>query len=428
MTSSIIDKSEVKTRISPSEISMIADDLAGACDTGIEFLDSVWCVTVVIDSDIHEMEKDQFESLVVWNTESRSLSGHEAYSKVRRACVLAGTNEKRILLKKTDSAFRGQFGREISAVMDELHLELCCLAPAIPDFGRVTRNGIQYLDGIPIAESFYSKDPKQPVTESRIAEIAAMGNKRKIGLLDLVTLRSHENQKHIEQLIASGVQVIVADSESQGDLERVIELFLKHPGRLFFVGGQGLGNALAKYCLPFAEMETWSKVPYGAVVVVCGTLHPKAREQLRFLSHTHGIEPVLIDIDGRSDLAAIEAEAEKATSSLMDQIESCGLGLLASPENFVHDPCLVEEALSLTVRKIYENADLSGLILTGGTTAYTVCRRIGVKRLQLRQRTSLGIILTQAPDLSGMAIGVKGGSLGDVDAINKTVDAVRSLV
>ena len=148
---------------------------------------------------------------------------------------------------------------------------------------------------------------------------------------------------------------------------------------------------------------------------------------MRFLSHTHGIEPVLIDIDCRSDLAAIEAEAEKATSSLMDQIESCGLCLLASPENLVHDPCLVEEALSLTVRKIYENADLSGLILTGGTTAYTVCRSIGVKRLQLRQRTGLGMILTQTPDLSGMAIGVKGGSLGDVNTINNAVDAVRSL-
>ena len=43
---------EFKSRIDPSEVSMIADDLAGACDTGIEFLDSVGCVTVVVDSDL----------------------------------------------------------------------------------------------------------------------------------------------------------------------------------------------------------------------------------------------------------------------------------------------------------------------------------------------------------------------------------------
>jgi uncharacterized protein YgbK (DUF1537 family) len=214
---SAFDISEGESRINPSEISMIADDLAGACDTGIEFLDSVGCVTVVVDSDIPEMKNIQFEGLAVWNTESRSLSEYDAYSKVRRACEFAGAKAKRILLKKTDSAFRGHFGSEISAVMDALHAELCCVTPAIPDFGRITRNGIQYLNGLPIADSFYSKDPKQPVTESRVAEIVAMGNGRQTGLLGLEILRSHENQEHIERLIASGVQIIVEDSESQGN-------------------------------------------------------------------------------------------------------------------------------------------------------------------------------------------------------------------
>ena len=78
---------------------MIADDLAGACDTGIEFLDSVGCVTVVIDSDMAEVKENKVEGLVVWNTESRGLAEHEAYRKVRRACEIAGANEKRILLK-----------------------------------------------------------------------------------------------------------------------------------------------------------------------------------------------------------------------------------------------------------------------------------------------------------------------------------------
>jgi len=406
---------------------MIADDLAGACDTGIEFLDSVGSVTVVVDSDIPEMKKNHFEGLVVWNTESRGLSERDACSKVRRVCEISGAKEKRILLKKTDSAFRGHFSREIATVMDALHLEHCCVAPAIPDFGRVTCNGIQYLNGLPIAESFYSKDPKHPVTESRVAEIVAKGNRRPTGLLDLETLRSHENQEHIERLIASGVQIIVADSESQEDLERAVELFLKRPGRLFFIGGQGIGNALAKYCLPCDNMETWTKVPDGAVVIVCGTLHPNAREQLTLFSHTQGIEPVFIDVDDHSNLTTIMAAAEKAAASLIVQIESHGLGFLASPESLVSEPRLVEEALSLAVDKVYEIADLSGLILTGGTTAYEVCRRIGIKTLQLRQRISWGVVLTQSADLSGMAIAVKGGSLGDVDAIKQVVDTVRSL-
>jgi uncharacterized protein YgbK (DUF1537 family) len=218
------------------------------------------------------------------------------------------------------------------------------------------------------------------------------------------------------------------DSESQADLETAVGLFLKRSGPLFFVGGQGLGNALAKFCIPSARSATWARVPDGAVVIVCGTLHPRAREQLMRFSRNHGIEPVIIDIDDDSKFTAIEEAAAKATSRLLDQIESHGLGFLASPGNPVGDPCRVEEALSLAVGKVYENADLSGLILTGGTTAHSVCRRIGVKQLQLRQRISWGVVLTQAPDLSGMAIAVKGGSLGDVDAIQKIVDTVRSRI
>jgi uncharacterized protein YgbK (DUF1537 family) len=112
----------------------------------------------------------------------------------------------------------------------------------------------------------------------------------------------------------------------------------------------------------------------------------------------------------------------------MDQIQSHGLGLLASPPHLVNDPCRVEESLSLTVGKVYKKAKLSGLILTGGTTAYSVCRRFGVKHLQLRQRIDWGVVLTQAPDLSGMAIAVKGGSLGDEDAIQKLFDTLRCLI
>ena len=234
--------------------------------------------------------------------------------------------------------------------------------------------------------------------------------------------------KNILRLIASGVQIIVADSESRGDLDRTVDLFLKRPERLLFVGGQGIGNALAGYCLRGARMETWTQLPDGAVVIVCGTLHPRAREQLTRFSHMQGIEPVFLDIDNRSNLAAIHAAAENATAGLLAQIESHGLGFLASPQSPVRDPRLVEEALSLAAGKVYEKAGLSGLILTGGTTAYAVCRRIGVKCLQLRQRVSWGVVLTQASDLSGMAIAVKGGSLGDVDAIEKVVDTVRALV
>ena len=102
------------------------------------------------------------------------------------------------------------------------------------------------------------------------------------------------------------------------------------------------------------------------------------------------------------------------------------LGFLASSEQSVDDPIMVEETVALAIRRIHESTPLAGLVLTGGTTAYNVCRQLGVKHLRLRRRIGWGVTLAQAPDLAGMAVGVKGGSLGAADAINQIIANVRS--
>ena len=43
--------------------------------------------------------------------------------------------------------------------------------PAFPAFNRITRNGIHYIDGTPVAESVFGKDPFTPVTDSSVKEI-----------------------------------------------------------------------------------------------------------------------------------------------------------------------------------------------------------------------------------------------------------------
>ena len=93
-------------RISPYDISMIADDLAGACDTGFEFLDLVEQVTVVVDIDSLDKGADPAEGLSVYNTESRAIPIEEAYQKTRRASGFAGKGGQRLPRPLRPSAFR----------------------------------------------------------------------------------------------------------------------------------------------------------------------------------------------------------------------------------------------------------------------------------------------------------------------------------
>jgi uncharacterized protein YgbK (DUF1537 family) len=415
------------TRFLSSELAMLADDLAGACDTGIEFLPTVGRVTVILDSDGPRVDCGSRDGLWVWNTESRSLSPTAAYCKVRRACRRAVHPGTRVVVKKTDSAFRGPFGREIAAVMDELQLPLCSVVPAIPAFGRVTRHGVQYIDGVPIAESFYRHDPKHPVTESQVARIVAADVSRRIGVFTLDMLRSPEAPQHLERLLVAGVQILVVDGESQADIERSVTLLLQRPGRLLFIGGQGLGNALATHCLPTAAQDAWTPIPQGGIVAVCGTLHPQTRQQIQFAARQYSVDPAVLQVDADGQLLGREADAEDAAIRVLRQLDRCGVAFLASPEVPVADPSRVEATLAQAIEKLHGRARLSALILTGGATAYTVCSRLGITQLELRQRIRSGVVLTQVPELSGLAIGMKGGSLGDVDAISTMIDAIQAL-
>jgi uncharacterized protein YgbK (DUF1537 family) len=103
------------------------------------------------------------------------------------------------------------------------------------------------------------------------------------------------------------------------------------------------------------------------------------------------------------------------------------VGVLKSPEHNVLDPVLVETMLADTITTLKQQTPIRGVVLTGGSTAYTVCRRLGVRQLQLRQRMGFGVVVAQAPELSGMVVGIKGGSLGEMDAFINLVNFQQSL-
>jgi uncharacterized protein YgbK (DUF1537 family) len=168
-------------------------------------------------------------------------------------------------------------------------------------------------------------------------------------------------------------------------------------------------------------------MPQGPILVVCGTLHPRSREQLAVLSKECDIEPVLMVKEEATKCGDKNFLPEKTITNLIHQIEKYRLAVLASPENVPLDPDLVESSIAAAVKGVCDKKILSGLLLTGGTTAHTACRRIGIKSVQLRERIASGTVLAQVPDFNGMAVCNKGGSLGEPDALVRFVNRVKSI-
>jgi uncharacterized protein YgbK (DUF1537 family) len=101
--------------------------------------------------------------------------------------------------------------------------------------------------------------------------------------------------------------------------------------------------------------------------------------------------------------------------------------MLASPKQVFTNPVLVETALADALAILHRQIPISGVIVTGGATAYTVCRRLGVQQLQLRQQMGFGVTVAQTPEMGGAVMGIKGGSLGEMNALVSLVKLLESL-
>lgn len=150
---------------------IIADDFTGALDTGVQFAACGISTKVVVDPET-DLSGDRAQVLVV-DTETRHLPAGEARSVVLRLAVRARKAGIPYIYKKTDSALRGNIGAELAAVLEASGEERLPFFPAFPQTGRITRGGIHYVDGIPVTESPFGRDPFEPVQSSVVTELIA---------------------------------------------------------------------------------------------------------------------------------------------------------------------------------------------------------------------------------------------------------------
>ena len=150
---------------------IFADDLTGTLDTAVQFAKhGIATIAFPTARAFLENEKYHYKVYVV-NTSTRHLQPKEAYKVLFDLASYVFKEGGQRILKKTDSALRGNVGAELTAVMHAFQSHTLHFAPAYPDMNRYTVQGIHYCDGIPVAESVFGKDPFEPVKYSSIRDI-----------------------------------------------------------------------------------------------------------------------------------------------------------------------------------------------------------------------------------------------------------------
>ncbi|MBE3596227.1 MAG: four-carbon acid sugar kinase family protein [Hydrogenibacillus sp.] len=423
-----------------NKMAIIADDLTGASDAGVQLARKGIATRVVFD--LRRLvsgtgETAAAESLVI-DTDSRAVSAAEAYRRVKEAAARLRQLGFAHLNKKIDSTLHGNLGAEIDGVLDAFPFDFAAVAPAFPKIGRTTVNGHHYLRGQPIHQTEIGRDPKSPVHQSDVSVLLNTQSKRKSGSIGLDVLRAGKQAvlERLQSLLASGMELVVFDAETDTDLERIAEL-AETEHRILWVGSAGLADRLpARLGLPVGERRPLVIPPATKpVLLVEGSTSSITREQVGVFCQQPDVTAVEMNplpvVQGGS---AAGAEIDRCRSELLAAIgqgKDAALYAGSAPGQVAAANALGEklgldrtqisdriaDALGAAAAQAIENSELQGVILTGGDTAKAVCKQLGVTGLELLQELEPGVPISRLAGQRSILTVTKAGAFGTKETL-----------
>jgi uncharacterized protein YgbK (DUF1537 family) len=401
-------------------IVVLADDLTGAADTGIQFLRADKFAYLLAGSALDAVHLENPDVLAVY-TGSRALDGKIAAQRVSATAEKLKTLKPGLLYKKLDSCMRGNVAEELDALLDALGARACFLAPAFPEQGRITVHGIHYLHGVPVAETEMARDPVTPIAQSKLAGFFAAISGYPVGRIDIEDYAQGREfvRNRVATLLGQGCRYLIFDADRQEHLNLAAELGLSFFPDCVFAGSAGLASGVAKKLgrgRPASPgPKKFSAGKQGQMLWLCGTASEKTAEQVqRLLGATNCAELVLEaeTLAGmprkRQRQLAFDASKNLKSGSLVIHISAQPAeGSSAEPEKVLQGlTCLTRELLSLQPPAC--------IFLSGGDTADAVLQATGVKYIQLDQELISGIVQGRCFGglLDQIPVVTKAGSFG----------------
>jgi len=191
---------------------ILADDLTGALDTGVQFAKKRIDVRVCPSPERAKQPLPKNPVVRVINTGTRHSVPDDARRVIAKCAAVFSDVE--FFYKKTDSCLRGNIGAELEALMRASGVRQLPFVPAYPGLERITRGGVQYINGQPIHESAIAKDPLNPVTESFVPAIIKKQSTIQCRLIPLPPHPSLEFGTLIEE-------ILIFDCESNEEMNAI---------------------------------------------------------------------------------------------------------------------------------------------------------------------------------------------------------------
>lgn len=249
---------------------VVADDLTGALDTGVVFVRSH--VPAILFSNIEDaLACREPGVVVVINCNYRHMHPDGARSVLKPVAVALASLGARCYIK-TDSGLRGNIGPAFEVFIKAYACEPLPFVPAYPALGRTTKDGLHYIQGIPVGQSAFAKDPLNPVQFSHIQQV----------LHSDASIAVH--MAHDAEIAPVQAAVTVYDAQTEKDLSAIAKAFGRRGVPRIAAGCAGFAAYLpALWALPHTRI-TKPKLK-GSIAVFSGTASSTSLTQI-----THAIE------------------------------------------------------------------------------------------------------------------------------------------
>ncbi len=394
------------------KILMFADDFTGSGDAGVQLTKNGIEAHIIFDTQKIDPEK----SYVV-DTESRNIPAEDAYQIVKEILQNMEPYPYEYYYKKMDSTLRGNLKAEITAAEEVLQPDLIVFNPANPDSNRTVVDGTLLMNGVRIMETEIMRDPLCLVTEDNLEKLMQKEMNEPVTHFSLTEIR--ENKMDI-----GDAKIVTFDVLENADMDAVVNYILSLDKKVLWVGSAGMANSLVK-----AMRKQYP------VLSLIGSISQTSRTQVQVAQEAGAtvVEMNIAALLQGGDINKVAAEAVSLLQDGQDVIVVTAkehedyLEAIAVGEQKGMDRIEVAKYTQSCIGKlstlILKQAKVCGCFLTGGDTAISVNNYNHAHGAKLLDEVLpiIALIELDGGDYPGLPCIVKGGSIGDHDALAKSI-------
>lgn len=400
---------------------IIADDFTGSNDTGVQLKRRGYSTKVWLYK-MNECKGDQYS--VVIDTESRTIPKEKAYMNVKTALSEIQFSDYKHVIKKVDSTLRGNISLEIKAVDEAYHPDYIIFAPALPDMGRTTLQGIHYINGMRLTDTELAGDPKNPVNNDCLKDILSEAYSETICQVSLEQLKNRD-------MAFDKARIFCFDAVKNEDLRDIISAVMDTKKRILWVGTAGIVDNLMK-----VERRTF---PVLASIASVSSLTIRQVKYCEKQGNKIVLLPIHKLLNNEVDVTQFINEAtaslKKGKDTLIMPTSSYDKNdLQLSVEvgeklgkSLSEVGTYVQNIIGMVTKEILSQTEVSGLFVTGGDTALGVLTQIQAKGSEILSEIEIGIPMMRVigGKFDGLKVVTKAGAFGNEASIEFAIRKLK---